>query len=409
MNASRDPVAAQYEAYPYPPRDPKDETRRLVVGSPSHLAEVRHYGFAGALPAGRPFRVLVAGGGTGDALVMLAQQLAWSGIAADICYLDLSAASRAIAEARIRARGLAGVRFVTGSILDVAELAPGPWDYIDCCGVLHHLPDPAQGLGALVAVMAEAGAIGVMLYGELGRTGVYPLQRALSLMIRDRSPRDSAAFARRLIAALPESNWIRRNPFLVDHLSGEDAALYDLLLHSRDRAYRVPQINELLAGAGLELASWIEPAKYDPATWIAEPEALAVAAMLDDLSRAALAEDISGAMKTHVFYAVRRGRAAQAVARFGDPSLVPVLREIDAGALARTLSKGGHLRLTLDTQKLARPVPPDIAKIVALVDGRRSYADIARTLGAGWDGLRPRAAALFDLLAPLNLLLLRRP
>jgi hypothetical protein len=42
-----DPVLAQYEAYPYPARDPRDEAERLITGSPSHLAEVNHYLFAG--------------------------------------------------------------------------------------------------------------------------------------------------------------------------------------------------------------------------------------------------------------------------------------------------------------------------------------------------------------------------
>ena len=35
-------LAAQYEAYPYPKRDPRDEAKRLVIGSPSHLREVDH-------------------------------------------------------------------------------------------------------------------------------------------------------------------------------------------------------------------------------------------------------------------------------------------------------------------------------------------------------------------------------
>ena len=34
-----DPVHAQYETLPYPPRDPRDEAKRLVIGSPSHLPE----------------------------------------------------------------------------------------------------------------------------------------------------------------------------------------------------------------------------------------------------------------------------------------------------------------------------------------------------------------------------------
>ena len=37
-----DAVRLQYETYPYPERDPADEARRLVVGSPSHLLEMNH-------------------------------------------------------------------------------------------------------------------------------------------------------------------------------------------------------------------------------------------------------------------------------------------------------------------------------------------------------------------------------
>jgi 2-polyprenyl-3-methyl-5-hydroxy-6-metoxy-1,4-benzoquinol methylase len=139
-----DRVSAQYEAYPYPQRLPQDDKSRLIEGSPSHLKEVDHYVFGGRLIAGErrergPLRVLVAGGGTGDALIMLGQHLADANLPADIHYLDLSAASRRIAEARAEVRGLTNIRFHTGSLLDLPSLGLGPFDYIDCCGVLHHL------------------------------------------------------------------------------------------------------------------------------------------------------------------------------------------------------------------------------------------------------------------------------
>ncbi len=68
-------LAGQYEAYPYPKRDPRDEAKRLVVGSPSHIREIDHWVFGAARPASRPLNALVAGGGTGDATIMLAQQM----------------------------------------------------------------------------------------------------------------------------------------------------------------------------------------------------------------------------------------------------------------------------------------------------------------------------------------------
>ena len=72
-------LLAQYEAFPYPRRDPRDEAKRLIVGSPSHLYEVDHWVFGATRPADRPLRALFAGGGTGDGTLMLAQQMARDG------------------------------------------------------------------------------------------------------------------------------------------------------------------------------------------------------------------------------------------------------------------------------------------------------------------------------------------
>jgi hypothetical protein len=47
---------------------------------------------------------------------------------------------------------------------------------------LHHLPDPLGGLQALVSVLKPDGAIGIMTYGALARSGVYPLQQLLRVL-----------------------------------------------------------------------------------------------------------------------------------------------------------------------------------------------------------------------------------
>jgi len=136
-------VKAQYEAYPYPQRDPADEAKRLITGSPSDPREIDHFLFGGRRDWSKPLRALFAGGGTGDGLIQLAQMLTIARRPYDITYVDLSSASRAVAEARAKQRGLSGITFHTGSLLDAAGY--GSFDYIDCCGVLHHLPDPAAG------------------------------------------------------------------------------------------------------------------------------------------------------------------------------------------------------------------------------------------------------------------------
>lgn len=369
-------VQAQYEAYPYPARDPRDETKRLITGSPSHLDEIRHHVFAGRLDLSRPFRALIAGGGTGDAAIMLAQQLADAGAAdAEVVHLDISSASRAIARKRAEVRGLTNLRFADGPIERVAQVAPGAYDYIDCCGVLHHLDRPEAGLAALAGVLKPEGGMGLMVYGTLGRTGVYPVQEALAQLAGDLGDQDKVALAKRLVAALPKTHWLKRNPFVGDHLTGGDAGLYDLLLHPRDRAYRVAEFAEFVTSAGLAVRTWIEPARYDPETYLSDPALRKTAAGLGPIERAALAERLSGAMAKHIVYALPAARADRAEPDPAADGAVLVLRDLDPQAVAKGLS-GGALKADLGGAPWQAPLPAIAPAIIARLDGRRTVADI---------------------------------
>ncbi|QQP89949.1 methyltransferase [Skermanella sp. TT6] len=409
-----DRLRAQYEAYPYPARDPRDEAKRLLTGSPGHLDEVNHYVFGGRLGGSRggtaPFRVLFAGGGTGDGTIMLAQQAADAGLAAEITYLDLSDASRAVAERRAEARGLTGIRFRNGSLLDLEGL--GSFDYIDCCGVLHHLEDPAAGLRSLLSALAPGGGIGLMVYGTFGRTGVYPLQDALRTLADGLSDPERIDLAKRLLKTLPPTNWLKRNPFIGDHQES-DAGLYDLLLHSRDRAYTVPELAELASGCGLAITAFIEPARYDPARYIADPRVRRRLEGLDTVARAALAEQLSGSMAKHVCYLVRPEDAADAVAAPGDLDMVPVLRDFDGAAIARGLKPGAGLRADLGGMPVNLPMPRLAGPLLARIDGRTSVGKLYEALGKVERGLTISAflaqfADLYTVLNGMNKLLLRR-
>jgi SAM-dependent methyltransferase len=401
-------VRAQYEAHPYPARDPKDEAKRLVEGSPSHLAELKHYLFAGGATMPKPLRVLVAGGGTGDATIMLAQHLKDANWPAEIVYLDLSDASRAIATARAEARGFASIRFVGGAIENLSRLAPGPYDYIDCCGVLHHLADPAGALATLAAQLAPGGGMGIMVYGELGRSGVYETQAMLRAIGSELPVAQRLDLARRLLKQLPATNRFRRNPAVADHLAGGDAGLQDLLLHARDRAYLLPELIELVGNAGLEIAALIEPWRYQPERFLNDPHLLKQLAALDRLERAVFAEALTGNIKTHIAYLVRAGESAGRIAAPEDASLVPVLKGFDGPALARGLKPGAGITVQADGLTLKLPLPARAGPILALVDGKRSIGEIVAAVAAGGDASRVEAdfRATYDVFNALNRLFL---
>lgn len=406
----------QYEAYPYPARHPRDEAKRLITGSPSHLTELDHYVFAGRRDPSRPFRVLVAGGGTGDATVMLAQQLSDAGGPAEVVHVDLSEASLAVAEARVKARRLSNVAFRRLSLLDLPGSGLGPFDYIDCCGVLHHLDDPATGLAALVAVLAERGGLGLMVYGALGRTGVYPAQAMLRALAGDDNddPAARVATAKRLLAQLPPTNWLKRNPFIADHLKGGDAGLYDLLLHSRDRAYTVPETATLAEGAGLRITAFIEPATYDPASYLTDPRILARLGRLPWLDRCAFAENLAGTLRKHIFYAVKAAHPGPCVADSTDEALAPAWRDAVDTALGQTLRPGAALTANRDGIAFRFPLPPLAGAILTRIDGQRSIADIRAEVMAANPNLSEAAfsgqfAQTFAALNGIGKLFLRRP
>lgn len=411
VSSSVDDVRAQYEALPYPPRDPREEAVRLITGTPSHILEVNHYLFAGRLNFTRPFRALVAGGGTGDACIMLAQQLADRRCPGEVVYLDLSTASREICEDRARIRGLRNITFHTGSLLDLPSMNIGQFDYIDCTGVLHHLPDPSAGLTALVSVLQPDGGVGVMLYGQYGRSGVYPLQEMLrSIAPPSMALEDRIAMAKRLIRFLPTTNLFRRNPYLNDHVTGGDAGLYDLLLHSCDRAYTVPELATLASDAGLRVVAFLEPVRYEPATYMSDPVIARQASSLPLVDRAAFAERLAGNLRTHIFYATRAG--FDTVARPEDTSAIPVLRDMDAGKLAGGLQPGAPLVANLDGFPWRAQLPALAPRIIAQFDGRRTVAEIYTSLGAQgglpqWEDFYAQFEDLYVKLNGVNHLLLR--
>ena len=407
-----DAVRAQYEGYPYPARDPRDEAKRLVTGSPSHLAEINHYLFAGARhfgPGAPPFRALVAGGGTGDGAIMLAQQLSEAGGAGEVVHLDLSQASSDIAKARAKARKLGNIRFVLGSLLDLGGLDLGTFDYIDCCGVLHHLDDPPAGLRALVSVLTDDGGMGLMVYGTLGRTGVYPVQDALKMLVGEEGDDERLATARALLADLPETNWLKRNPLLADHLHGDDAGLYDLLLHARDRAYTVPETFELADAAGLSLTAFVEPIRYDPATYLRDEALLERARALPWPARCALAEVLAGSIKRQVFYVVK-GSPEERVAKPDAATMIPLLREGDATEMAQGLAATRRLNADLEGLAVSRSVDRLAPAILSRVNGKKSLAEIhaAMTGTTSWDEFKTAFDALYALLNGINVMLLRR-
>lgn len=377
-------VREQYENYPYPRRDPKDEMRTLFVTSTEHLGKISHYGFRGLRDLRKRARFLVAGGGTGDAAIYLAEQLRGTG--SKVVYLDLSSASMAIAKERARNRNLDNIIWIHGSILDLPRLAVGEFDFINCCGVLHHLEDPAAGLDSLKSVLSHDGCMALMVYAEYGRTGIYQMQKLLRIL-RDEGDDITVSLgdARAIMQSLPETNWYKRDEarWKSEIDSDGDIAIYDLFLHAQDRAYAVPQLYEWIEGANLNIITLTgfagHAVKYEPWRYIRDDSLREKINLMPVRKQQAVAELLNGGIKTHTIYVSRH---CSTIASADDHDMIPyyTFRFASGEQLYRGMTHNPEKPLRLTIGKGADDVlieqRPHTRHVLRYIDGQRTLAEI---------------------------------
>lgn len=408
MNERRDPIATFYERFPYPFRA-ADADGSLDWILPSSLPAIAHYVFGGRLPTDRPLRLLVAGGGTGDAVVALGGWARRLGLAATIDYVDLSAESCAIARSRADRLGLDAVTFRVMALETLADEPAGMFDYIDLCGVLNHVPDPAAALSALAHVLAPGGGLGVMVYGNLGRTGVYPAQHALSMLGVDAGRQDAIPLARAFLNDLPATNLLRRNPGFEKLWEADDVELADVLLNPRDRAFDIDGLDALFAASGLTIRAFLPPFLYDPVAALRNPVLKAAAEGLDQTARWRLAELLQGSFRKHLFYATGADHEPPAVdGLLSDPRtmLVPAgadLRHI--AAIASDSERPIGIELSVDDRivRVGLRLSAEERSVMQAIEGPTSIGAIRERVAADPARLDETIGALQRKLTRLGL------
>ncbi|MBA4807528.1 methyltransferase domain-containing protein [Brevundimonas sp.] len=248
-NAVRD----QYEANPYPcwTAPPAPEPRVLgdvIAGLPG----LDHGAFRQCART-----VLTAGCGTGFEPIDLARMDPSLSITA----MDLSRASLAYGMRVAEDLGLTGVRFVQGDILAL-DRVEARFDVVTSTGVIHHMAQPDQGLARLAGVLRPGGVVRLGLYSERGRALVrlaHDLIRQKGWTPVDADIRAFRAHVLALLEAEPLAALRQSDDFY--SLSG----CRDLVFHVQEHAYRPPELEELVTGAGLRLVGFDAPAEAQTA------------------------------------------------------------------------------------------------------------------------------------------------
>lgn len=412
-------VKEQYEEFPYPHRDPANEMLDFLVPYMARLDAINHHCFDGKQDF-KNFRILIAGGGTGDSLVAWAEQLR-DIEGTSVVYLDMSVASMCVAKERANLRGLKNIEWINDSLLNVPNLGLGPFDFVECSGVLHHLEDPDAGLKALTSVLKPDGAMVIMVYATYGRTGVYLLQNLMREINGDKTASEKIGNTREVLKALPKSHWFhlsRQMSFAFDDVDS-DAGLYDLLLHSQDKPFTIAQVHDWLERCGMKMAG--EPGvcyaqlQYLPETFIEKGPLLDEIKKLPLKRQQAIAEGLSGKIIKHEFYAVKRN-ALDPGASINDTSLIPwagIFSPVSLQQLideAKNRNDGFFVMIKNNPLTSVRvPAGKFMYPLLCAIDGQRTTQKIVDSIPGDKNDVLKEFKELFLSLNRSHALFLRHP
>jgi SAM-dependent methyltransferase len=228
-------VRQQYEEDPYP---------RWVCAAPPGDPIV----LKDRLPD-QAFDVLFAGCGTGQSTVEFARQTPRARVLA----IDLSVASLCYARRMARRYGLAKVEFAQADITKLGTIGR-QFDYVDACGVLHHLADPWAGWRTLLSLLRPGGVMFVGLYSQLARRAIVEARR----LIADRGYRPIPEDIRRCreeIMAAGEGSVLKSVIQWKDFFSVSECR--DLLFHVQEQQTTLRGIKTFLAANGVQFSGFM--------------------------------------------------------------------------------------------------------------------------------------------------------
>ncbi len=247
-------VRAQYEANPYP----RWLTEHLPPkGGGGHMMG-GHFDKPELAFLDGPFKVLVAGCGTGEQAV---RAESFYGPNADILALDLSSASLGHAARKAEDFGCGRLRFLRGDILNAGTIGE-TFKVIESIGVLHHMADPYRGWKALSDILEPRGLMFIGLYSAVARENVKALRAAFDERHAAVTPDAIRDFRHRLLSG----EIVVEGPDIASSSDAHTLSNFrDLALHENEIPCRLSDIKTFLDAEGLRFRGFqLHPAVERP-------------------------------------------------------------------------------------------------------------------------------------------------
>tara|TARA_Y100000592_G_scaffold85807_1_gene138347 strand:+ start:81 stop:1397 length:1317 start_codon:yes stop_codon:yes gene_type:complete len=250
-------VKNMYTDFVYPAYNEKwdEKAPEMIQVGFNNLNIIKHYIYNGKKNFDN-YKMLFAGCGLGNDLIYMALMLKkYKNI--KIVGIDLSSSSLEILKKRLEIYKIENVEIREMSLLDLTPEMFGKFDFINSVGVLHHLENPSLGLKTLNSVLEDDGFMDIMVYGKIGRTGLYQMQDLLKMVNKDLDELDYKTKLEKyhlIYPKLQQNNWFKKSEFLTsDHITYGDNGIIDMLLHHQDRAYTIPELYDWVEAEDLNI------------------------------------------------------------------------------------------------------------------------------------------------------------
>ncbi len=238
-------VRQQYEDNPYPRwvqtglADRGRSISSVLSGEPLNL-DLGDY-----LSPEKP-EILVAGCGTGQHALGTASRF----LDARVLAVDLSLSSLCYGARQTKALGISHIEYAQADIMEMANLKRR-FDLIESVGVLHHLENPIFGWRNLVGLLRPGGFMHIGLYSKMAHEDIISGRDRIAEMGYTASPEDIRRCRQDLIAQAEGGNQRIAKLFeKKDFYSLSECR--DLLFHTQEYRYSLPQIESLLFALDLE-------------------------------------------------------------------------------------------------------------------------------------------------------------
>ena len=239
-------VREQYETHPYP----RWVNLSLPVKSEpiSHIvAQSKIKLFDNDINKINTPNILVAGCGTGQHSIATAAKFKNS----KVLGIDLSLSSLAYAKRKTEDLDINNIEYMHADILKLDKLNR-QFDIVESSGVLHHMKNPMAGWKVLVNCLKDGGLMKIGLYSALARQHINEIRREILELEIGSSDEEMRLFRSNLInSALSHHNLV---------LNYSDfyslSTLRDLLFHTQEHQFTIPQIKKCLNELNLKFCGF---------------------------------------------------------------------------------------------------------------------------------------------------------